>query len=206
LDAGADLVELRIDSLRSFRGWEKVLELEAPVILTNRPRREGGSFRGSEEKRISYLLKGMASGVSCVDLEFSTPARLAKPIFESFGATSVILSYHDFSGTPPVPRLMALAKRMEKKPCDLVKLVTTARDTKDNFRMLEFLVASRGQLEHPLIAFSMGKVGAPTRFIGAILGVPIIYAAAGERTAPGQLTVKETKAVLQRIFPWEVKD
>ena len=81
-----------------------------------------------------------------------------------------------------------------------------AKRVQDNFRMLDFLVSCKGDLKRPLIAFTMGEVGVPTRFIGAILGVPIIYAAVEKKTAPGQLTVKETKRILQSIPVWEVKD
>ena len=42
-----------------------------PVILTCRPKREGGYFPGNEEQRLEVLRKAIESGVSWVDLEIN---------------------------------------------------------------------------------------------------------------------------------------
>jgi 3-dehydroquinate dehydratase type I len=204
---GADLVELRIDSLREISGWKKLLNNGKPVILTNRPKREGGGFWGREEERVELLLEGVEYGAPCVDLEFSTPQKLrsvARAKAKRTGA-SLLLSYHDFSSTPDFTRLLKTAKEMEKSGCDLLKLVTFAREKTHAFRMLEFIARAQAELGPPLIAFAMGRAGIITRFIGPILGVPLVYAAVGAKTAPGQRGVKSTKAMLTEFMRAGVK-
>lgn len=203
---GADLIEVRIDNLKRFNGWERLLDAGAPLILTNRSRREGGRFSGSDSERIQYLVEGIECGVDCVDLEFNTPEKLAKRIFEKARQTSVILSFHDFKRTPKSGTLVGIAKQMSRLPSQILKLVTMARTMKEAQRILEFTIVVKDEVEQPVIAFAMGEPGTFTRFIGPVIGVPIIYAAAGRQTAPGQLSVEETVKMLKSIPAWEVKD
>ncbi len=56
----ADLIELRLDYISGIGNAETCLEkfLEAktrPIIVTNRPKREGGNFEGSEQERLGLL-------------------------------------------------------------------------------------------------------------------------------------------------------
>ncbi|MEM4188839.1 MAG: type I 3-dehydroquinate dehydratase, partial [Candidatus Hadarchaeum sp.] len=76
LKKGADLVELRMDSLGEKEGWQKILKNHLPLIFTHRPKREGGTFSGAEEERIGIILEAIENQVPCVDLEFSTPKPL----------------------------------------------------------------------------------------------------------------------------------
>jgi 3-dehydroquinate dehydratase type I len=206
--AGADLIELRIDGLRDQSGWESLLQSKVPVILTNRPRREGGFFDGSEKARTEALVEGVELGVSCVDVEFSTPAALRDPILKRARSrgVSTIVSHHDFSGTPAATHLIKIVEKISETGCDIAKVVTSAKNREDAFRMLDFIVQIQGRLKVPVVAFSMNDVGKITRFIGPIFGVPLVYAAAVDRTAPGQLNVAATKILLKELMPREVPD
>jgi 3-dehydroquinate dehydratase type I len=195
---GADVVELRIDSLRTTSGWEKLLKINGPIILTNRSKREGGDFTGGEEERVGLLLNGIQRSVPCIDLEFSTPEKLRSLVLSAAKRTgvTVLLSYHNFSSTPSFTHLVKVAQGMEKTGCDMLKLVTFAKKRADAFRVLEFVARAQAGFKVPLTAFAMGKSGTITRFVGAILRAPLVYAAVSARTAPGQLDVKTTKALL----------
>lgn len=197
--SGADLVELRLDGLKEPVNWEKLLGGRLPVILTHRPVREGGCFRGREEERVGRLLEGVERGAPCIDLEFSTPPHLlreALSVARREGAT-VILSHHELSGTPSLPHLLRTARRMERLG-DLVKLVTMARSTEEVLRVLDFL--HRARLSVPLISFAMGEVGTLSRILSALLGSPLVYASVGKPTAPGQLEVGTTRLLLERVM------
>lgn len=198
---GADLVEFRIDGLRKTLGWERLLKGNKPVILTNRPKREGGDFAGEERERVDFLFSGIQLGAPCVDLEFSTPKELRNSVLSEareVGVT-VILSHHDFLSTPKPTELAKKAREMEKTGCDLLKLVTFARGRADAYRMLEFVARAQGELKKPLIAFAMGEQGVITRFIGPILGVPLVYAAVDAKTAPGQPSLRVVKSLLMEF-------
>jgi len=206
--AGADIIELRIDGMRDQSGWESLLRSKVPIILTNRARREGGFFTGSENARAEELMKGVKLGVSCVDVEFSTSKSARDQILKRAKSrgVSTIVSHHDFSGTPAPAQLVKITEKIAETGCDIVKVVTLAKNRGDAFRMLDFIVQTRGKFEIPVIAFAMSEAGKITRFIGPIFGVPIVYAAVEKQTASGQLDVAATQAMLKELMPREVRD
>ena len=56
---GADLVELRLDSVREPDVAGALAGRRTPVIVTCRPKREGGWFAGSEEERHALLHRAL---------------------------------------------------------------------------------------------------------------------------------------------------
>jgi 3-dehydroquinate dehydratase len=59
---GADLVELRLDSVTDPDVAGALEGRRTPVIVTCRPRWEGGAFAGAEEERRRLLDDGLARG------------------------------------------------------------------------------------------------------------------------------------------------
>jgi 3-dehydroquinate dehydratase-1 len=202
IEQGADLVELRVDGLHDQAGWEELLPVKVPVILTNRLEREGGSFRGDENKRIEVLLQGVARGVPCIDIELSTPESLRERVVSQAkkSGVAVIMSCHDFSITPSIEVMIGTAKRLAGAGCDIAKIVTFAEGTEDALRMLDFLAQVQDEVAVPIIAFAMGDAGKITRVVAPMLGSPIAYAAAGKATAPGQLDVATMKRLLHELI------
>ncbi len=198
---GADLVELRVDGLRDQSGWEKLLREDVPTILTNRPKREGGGFKGEEGKRVNLLLGGIERGVPCIDIELSTQKKLRDQVVSEArrAGVTVLMSYHNFSTTPPTEVLMRLTKDLVSAGCDIAKLVPFARNPGDALRTLDFAVQVLGEVEVPVVTFAMGDAGVITRIITPILGSPLVYATAGERTAPAQLDIATTKRLLREL-------
>jgi len=205
IEQGADLVELRVDGLRDQSGWEKLLPVKVPVILTNRPEREGGGFKGDENKRIEVLLQGITRGVSCIDIELSTPGSLREQVVSQAkeSGVAVLMSHHDFSSTPSIGVLTDMAKRLAVAGCDLAKIVTFAENTEDALRILDFLAQVQDEVTMPVIAFAMGDAGRITRIAAPVFGSPIVYAAAGKATAPGQFDVATMKRMLNELIPKE---
>ncbi len=205
---GADLVELRIDAIKGASGLDELFKIKKPIILTNRPKREGGEFKGSENERVNLLLEGIKSKVPCVDLELSTPAKLRNEVISNAkrSGVGIVLSYHNFSKTPAVAELEKIARDMEKIDCDMIKIVTNFNEMTDAFNVLEFLAKNQPKISVPVIAFVMGNGGLITRFIAPMLGSPLVYAAADVKTAPGQLDVATTKKMLKELTPKKVQD
>jgi 3-dehydroquinate dehydratase-1 len=203
MEQGADLVELRLDGLREQAGWEKLLheKVKVPIILTNRAKREGGRFEGGEEERVKVLLDGIDRGVDCVDVELSTEKKFLIKVVQDARrrGVSVLISHHDFSGTPKVDALVAVAKRMVVAGCDIAKVVTFAETPSDALAALDFLVEVQDEVSVPVIAFAMGDAGMFTRISAPLFGSPIVYAGAGEATAPGQFDVATTKRLLREM-------
>lgn len=177
------MVELRLD-LIAKPDLPKLLAGERPpVIVTNRPKREGGRNQGGEEERLRSLEKAMDLGADYVDIEWDSAGKLARK-----GHATVIVSRHDFRSTPDD----IVTWREEMKPKgDVIKIVTKARDISDNFRILDLL----NDRSTPTVAFCMGEAGAISRLLAPACGSAWTYAAASEetRTAPGQFTLEEMR-------------
>ena len=101
----ADLVELRLDSVSDPNVAGALAERRRPVIVTCRPTWEGGRFAGSEEERKKLLAEALSLGAEYVDLEWR--AHFDDLIAQTEGRR-IVLSMHDFDGTPP--NLAALAQ------------------------------------------------------------------------------------------------
>jgi 3-dehydroquinate dehydratase type I len=194
----ADLVELRIDRMPNAEMKRLLAARRIPVIVTNRSRQEGGGFAGTEEERVALLTEAVRLGADYVDIEAATdPALKAKLITAlAGGATRLIISWHDFSGTPPTKFLEGkLAACMADSPA-IVKIVTHAGAAADCLRLLELIPEAlrRGQA---IAAFCMGEKGKISRIMAPLLGSAISYASLEpeEASAPGQLTIHELREI-----------
>lgn len=176
-EAGAELVELRIDCLRREPNLKRLLaERFTPIIFTVRRGTDGGLWRGDEEKRRRLLREAIIAGVDYVDLEVD----VAKDV-RRYGPTKRIISVHDFKKTPE--KLDDLGKEMREHDPDVVKVATLAKSPGDATRILEF-VASASTLT---VGIAMGEMGFFTRVLGAKYGAPFTYSGFNpDRTfAPG---------------------
>ena len=184
-EAGADLVELRIDCLRSEPRLKHLLaERFTPVLLTIRRAADGGLWKGDEEKRQLLLREAILAGVDYIDLEADVAPKIPR-----FGKTRRVVSHHDFKRVPA--DLEALAEGMRKANADVVKIAAAARTLPDALRMLRMVATAEG----PTIGIAMGPMGVFTRVLGAKFGAPFTYAGFNpDRTfAPGMLSFSELR-------------
>jgi 3-dehydroquinate dehydratase I len=196
----ADLVEVRLDRLSNYQGISKVAgAVEIPVIATNRPVSEKGSFAASESERLSLLMDAVEAGADYVDIESST-GHLGH-VIETFRKTSakIILSHHDHSRTPKVSELKSTLLRLQKSKSDLYKIVTTARSLDDNLTILNLLKMNNGT--NRLVSFAMGKPGIWSRILSPFYGADFTYASLerGLETAPGQPSISELRHIYETI-------
>ena len=152
----ADLAELRLDLMQSFDLPRLLAERPLPVIVTCRPTREGGRWRGSEAERLAVLRQAAALGAEYVDLEWDVATEIATL---DRSRTRVILSRHDFAGMPA--DLPAQAEALWAAGADVVKLVGMAQCLADCAPVLHLLQAAA----RPTIAIAMGNSGLATRLL-----------------------------------------
>ena len=95
--------------------------------------------------------------------------------------------------------MINIAERMVGVGCDIAKIVTFARTPRDALTVLDFLAQVPDSVAVPVIAFAMGEAGRLSRIAAPIFGSPIVYAAAGEATAPGQFDVETTRRLLHEF-------
>ncbi|MEN4006966.1 MAG: type I 3-dehydroquinate dehydratase [Methanobacteriaceae archaeon] len=191
VDLGADILEFRIDALEDIDEIQNIIaEINHPVIATNRVKSEGGFFNGSEEERISILIKA-AKYADIVDIELQTETELREKVINA--SKSTIISYHNFKKTPSFRELLAVVAK-EKEIGDIAKFAVMPNNNKDTLTVLKVLSEVSDT-----IGIAMGDIGKYTRVIAPIFGSPITFASVDNESAPGQLDIQTTKYILQKL-------
>ena len=161
------------------------------LIVTVRAAREGGGWRGPEEKRIALLRAAIDRGVGYVDVEASTPPELLEPLLAAPGPTRRIVSVHLGPGDEETP-LNALA-RLGSLRAHVLKLALPVEDAADLCALRDAAVACRREV----VVIGMGEAGALSRVAYRAFGSAWTYVAAdgAGRTAPGQWTAAQAERV-----------
>lgn len=188
----ADVVELRLDFFEEPYDLPGLLaDRPIPVVVTNRPVREGGRSTQTESERLDVLVRAARLGAEYVDVEWDavTPDRLDH-VRQAGGR--VILSRHSFTGMPS--DFADWYSALVDAGADVVKIVGFAHEARDVLPVLRVLERA----ERPTIAIAMGDAGLPSRVLA--LRYPscfLTYATlgSGERVAPGQLPLDEMRQV-----------
>lgn len=178
----ADVFELRLDYLDQVDLRLLLEDRPRPVIVTCRPKWEGGCYEGPEEKRLEILREADRLGAEYIDIE----AR-AFPCLGPLKRARSIVSSHDFDQCPD--DLEGRARELRALGGDIVKIAVMARDGLDGVRMLHLLKGA----DFPLIGLCMGEFGHATRILGPIFGSLMTYAVLPglPGSAPGQLDARD---------------
>lgn len=172
------------------------MELDLPIIFTIRTKKEGGQAELSK-KEYFFINRLIAEAriADVMDIEaFDAPGKVDERSIRKFIAlahkhhTHVLLSNHDFEGTPDLVEMMTRFFVMQELGGDLMKLAVMPKKEEDVFCLLEVAALMRDTYgEIPFIAIAMGKLGATTRICGGEFGSVITFASGAEASAPGQL-------------------
>ncbi|XP_010914407.1 bifunctional 3-dehydroquinate dehydratase/shikimate dehydrogenase, chloroplastic isoform X2 [Elaeis guineensis] len=192
--AGADLVEIRVDHLSTFRPREDLEFLlkgrPLPAIVTYRPKWEGGEYEGDDNRRFEALRIAMDLGAEYVDIELKVAEEFVRLISgkkpENF---KLIVSSHNYQSTPSSEELGSLVARIQAVGADIVKIVTTAVDIVDVTRMLQVIV----HCQVPVIGLVMGERGMIFRLLCPKFGGYLTFGSldVGKESAPGQPTISD---------------
>ncbi len=196
----ADIIEIRLDSLLSLKGFERITsETSVPLIATNRRLQEGGFKQQNEEIRIKSLIKAADAGFNYVDVELATEgiSEIVTKI-RDLGAEPIV-SYHDFKRTPTFSDLEKIVEKEKSVGAEICKIVTTANSIDDNVRCLLLNVAFSEETK--IVCFAMGEKGALSRILAPIFGAYFTYASLkeGSETAPGQLSISSIKELYHTL-------
>lgn len=184
--------EFRLDSLPEPAAFPAELQSffaarpRVTTIATCRRTAFGGNFPGTAEEQLDLLTEAATAGCRLVDIEVETAEELGTAAMERLRAVGavVILSWHDFQGTP---ELLPVYERLQAFTPDFIKIVPTARTLTDSLLLLDLLETRSA--DGRLIAMSMGQKGVLTRVLGPRFGSAFTFAApdGGDGTAPGQV-------------------
>ncbi|MCX8188953.1 MAG: type I 3-dehydroquinate dehydratase [Nitrososphaeria archaeon] len=190
----SDLIEVRIDMIGE--AWTKCASmLEKPWIACNRRKEEGGFWNGDEESRIKELLKAITFGAAYIDIELKSPhiRKIVKNVKED--GKKVLISYHNFNGTPSLERLKKIFEQEVKQGADICKIVTTAKRFEDNLTILRLIRET--SKTSSIVAFCMGDIGILSRILSPFFGGIFTYASIGQglESARGQIDLEKLEEI-----------
>jgi 3-dehydroquinate dehydratase-1 len=191
---GTDLLEVRVD------GFDKDIDtvcdylvkikktVSLPLIGTIR------ESNRTKNSRIDLFAK-IIPIVDAIDIEID--ASIGKKVVGMAKGKTIIVSEHDFSGTPDDARLRRIVKDAFGMGGHIVKIAAMATCREDVVRLLEFT----RDCKKPIVAFSMGEFGPISRVMSMLFGSLYTYGFVKKANAPGQIPIGELIALLRRFFP-----
>ena len=199
---GADrIAELRADLCHFTPEQVSLLVAANPhTIVTSRVESDNPSLS------FNRLCAAIEAGAEYIDTELEYPDDLQLQLRNRArsAGTKLIVSWHNFSATPPLKQLLEVYRSCAEKGADVVKIVTTANSLIDATRTMR-LYRSVARLPRkrdnrpPLAAFAMGSAGKFTRYLSLKLGSPLSYTYpdGANATAPGQYSESQLAALLE---------
>ena len=201
---GAGALELRADLLADPAQVRAALEAvpaasNLPLLLTYRSTTEGGKGAGHGQGYEDYLASLLQLGlpVAAVDIEMACPASKALVAEAKAGGYDVVGSCHDFTATPSAARIAEKLAQITAAGADITKVAYMPRNVQDVIALRHAAHDFADAYPHqPLIAISMGQLGAPSR---TDLANCLTFAtiADGAASAPGQATIAHVRAWLE---------
>ena len=201
---GAGAAELRADLLADPAQVRAALTAvraasSLPLLLTYRSATEGGKGAGHGQGYEDYLasLLQLRPPVAAVDIEMACPASKALVAEAKAGGYDVVGSCHDFTATPSRAQIAEKLVQITAAGADITKVAYMPRTAQDVAALRHAAHDFAGAYPHqPLIAISMGQLGAPSR-TDLVNCLTFATIADGAASAPGQATIAHVKAWLE---------
>ncbi len=208
----ADLVEWRADwfesvfdasSLKGVLGGLREILGDIPLLFTFRSAREGGERQIDKRDYVSLNLTAIETGcIDLLDVELSCEETVLKQLIAAAhnASVKVIISNHDFQGTPDREEIVRKLRKMQMLGADISKIAVMPQNKAD---VLTLLAATAEMTEtypdQPIITMSMAGTGVISRISGEIFGSAVTFGSAGRASAPGQIDNQALKNVLEVI-------
>ncbi|MEH7115885.1 type I 3-dehydroquinate dehydratase [Neobacillus vireti] len=207
-----DMVEWRVDFFEHVEQIDKVTEAlrkiravlpEIPLIFTFRSAKEGGEKEVSTAYYFELNKRIAETGLAdLVDVELFNDETDIKALLKAAHAQNVlvIISNHDFHGTPAKEEIISRLCKAQELGGDLPKIAVMPANTTDLITLLDATAAMSEQFaDRPIITMSMSGKGVISRLAGEIFGSAVTFGASKKASAPGQIAVKELRSVLNLL-------
>lgn len=185
------LAEVRLETLPLSRGDVKsIFSGNAQIVATCRPNGQ------SESDRAQILSWAIEDGAAYVDIEIETDSSFKAPLVQLAREKNckVIVSYHNFEGTPDTEELHRIVETCFFHGADIAKVACHVNTPAEAARIIGL-----GDNERPVIPIGMGELGRIARVAAPFVGSPFTYASMdGEEAAPGQIDAK----LLEKMYTW----
>lgn len=201
---GAGALELRADLLADPAQVRAALTAvraasSLPLLLTYRSTTEGGKGAGHGQGYEDYLasLLQLRPAVAALDIEMACLASKALVAEAKAGGYDVVGSCHDFTATPSAAQITQKLAQITAAGADITKVAYMPRTAQDVAALRHAAHDFAGAYPHqPLIAISMGQLGAPSR-TDLVNCLTFATIADGAASAPGQATIAYVRAWLE---------
>lgn len=204
-----DILEWRIDHFDGLGDLGATLtmarELKAaadglPLLLTRRSVAEGGQAIELAESEVVALYARLCEE-RCVDLIDYELAQAREHVehlrtVSARCGVALILSFHDFRGTPGADEIVARFARAEQLGADIAKVAVMPAHALDVLALLGATQRASQAARIPLIGIAMGGQGVASRVLGWQFGSAATFAVGMGSSAPGQLGIDELRAAL----------
>ena len=207
-----DVIEWRVDFFEEIHDLVRVIHVARairqaagaiPIIFTCRASHEGGeAISLAEEMVVALYEQACASGtVDIIDYELSQPAENRARLRAASRAHEVamIMSYHNFKGTPASAELVDKITDAAQQGADIAKVAVMPQAPGDVLVLLEATLLASQRVPIPLITMSMGPVGTMTRLCGWMFGSALTFAVGSQSSAPGQMAIEDLRAALETM-------
>ncbi|MBN1800621.1 MAG: type I 3-dehydroquinate dehydratase [Candidatus Lokiarchaeota archaeon] len=215
-------IEFRLDyinniSLLSEDFLKEIVKLsqdkKTRVILTYRTHSEGGQAEINEKDRLGIVKKMIIAFPDYIDLEMRSSNDFITDVVSLALQKSVkmIFSYHDFVRTPPLEEITRFLADFDSKLLNKlsinantinyfpVKFIFTAQHFLDNLVPIK-LAQELSKLQRDVITFCMGELGIFSRVSCVKYGALFTFASIGDKTAPGQISLKQMREVHRVLY------
>lgn len=206
-----DLVEWRADFFTGIenpgKGAGMLTELRAalgeiPILVTLRTKREHGELDVPDEAyaRLNMEL-ARTRQADLMDLELFTAPTVLRLLVAGVHACGmkIVMSNHDFDGTPPRPEIVNRLRKMRSWGAELPKIAVMPHSADDVLTLLDATREVARDGKGPIITMAMGKLGVVSRMTGELFGSALTFGAAKKASAPGQIAVQELRRILDLL-------
>jgi 3-dehydroquinate dehydratase-1 len=198
--AAPDLLEVRADAWECAERTGEAMALLArlresvehlPLLFTCRSAAEGGFRSVGEDARTRLFHAAVEERlVDFVDLELSCGRERLAALKRRAAERGIFLvvSFHDFEGTPSREALLATVAAQVEAGADVAKVAVMPQRPEDVLTLLAATLEARRLFpETPLVTVSMGELGAASRVMGWLCGSDLTFAVGTAASAPGQI-------------------
>ncbi|HZX21504.1 MAG TPA: type I 3-dehydroquinate dehydratase [Clostridia bacterium] len=210
---GFDIAEWRADFYDDVECIDRaklVLEavryilMDEPIIFTFRSAGEGGKKQASTEFYFELNMSIIQTKIaSIVDIELSNNETEIKTLVDAAhkNNVAVIISDHDFEGTPPKEEIISRLQKAAELGGDILKIAVMPTCAKDVITLLDATrIMKEKYKDRPIATISMGKQGIISRLAGGLFGSDLTFASAKGVSAPGQIPIEGLRKIMSLIY------
>jgi 3-dehydroquinate dehydratase type I len=220
IESKPNLVELRFDYISNIKNLSpdfmrdllNIIHPHAAVILTLKSSSEGGLLKINQNERFKILEMLIETKPDYLDIEMNTDNNRLNELINlaSQNQVKIIFSYHNFKKTMTFEESIKHIQDFKQKITQelsidskvlediIYKLIFTAQNFEDNLTPLK-LCKEISNSNQKIISFCMGELGIFSRIMCVLTGAFLTYASLEEKTAAGQINIKEIREFLDLL-------